>query len=161
MAIRHTDATLVSSSVMHRFLVALVCLILAGALWGSGSTQVQSEAAGTATCAGQKAGFSLSLAITRGGEASPVSAAQSFGGAAGAAFDVPKDGWASLARSATTRRSSPVMWFCTRFKATTERGSSTAGRAAPEAMAPSRAACSCMGATSPRMAEQSVVPALK
>jgi hypothetical protein len=78
---------------MHRFLIALLGLLLAGALWGCGSTEVQSEPAATVACPERQGGFALDLAVTRGGEDSPLAAAQLFGGAAGVGFDVPKDGW--------------------------------------------------------------------
>ncbi len=78
---------------MHRFLIGCICVLLVGALWGCGSADLQPESGGSATCAGQHDGFALSLAVTRGGDDSPVAGAQSFGGTAGVGFDVPKDGW--------------------------------------------------------------------
>jgi len=78
---------------MHRFLIGCIGLLSVGALWGCGPAVVQPESDGSVTCAGQHDGFALSLAVTHAGDDSPVAAAQSFGGAAGVGFDVPKNGW--------------------------------------------------------------------
>jgi hypothetical protein len=83
---------------MVRLAVALVGPLLVGALCGCGATEVQQQTAAgrAAACSGKQDGFAASLAVSRGGQTSPIEAAQSFGLPMGWAVSVSKDGWRLL-----------------------------------------------------------------